>query len=198
MSRWTSAGSRLTSAAAQPARSALEAQAESWVADYFNVRHLLRTRDWVVALSPGAGEDLRIAALTHDIERREPGGPRLDPRLQAWDDPDYLQEHSRRSALLVGRWLADAGAPEAIAGSTCELIELHEIGGTPQADLLQAADSLSFLEVNRGRPRIWVEEGRCDVPQAQAKLDWTRDRIRVPAAEQVAAGLHAQASAELR
>jgi hypothetical protein len=198
MSRWTSAGSRLTSAAAQPARSALEAQAESWVADYFNVRHLLRTRDWVVALDPDAGEDLRIAALTHDIERREPGGPRLDPRLQAWDDRDYLQEHSRRSALFVGRWLADAGAPDALASSICELIELHEIGGTPQADLLQAADSLSFLEVNRGRPRIWVEEGRCDVPQAQAKLDWTRDRIRVPAAEQVAAGLHAQASAELR
>jgi hypothetical protein len=198
MSRWTSAGRRLTSAVAQSARSALEAKAESWVADYFNVRHLLRTRDWVVALDPDAGEDLRIAALTHDIERREPGGPRLDPRLKAWDDRDYLQEHSRRSALVVGRWLADAGAPESVAGSICELIELHETGGTPQADLLQAADSLSFLEVNGGRARSWVEEGRCDMAQAQAKLDWMRDRIQVPAAEQVAASLHAQVSSELR
>ena len=53
------------------------------------------------------------------------------------------------------------------------LIERHETGGDTAADLLQAADSLSFLEVNAGRARSWVEEGRCDLASGpgQARLD---------------------------
>jgi hypothetical protein len=168
----------------------LERAAELWIADYFQARHLLRTRDWVVQLDPGAGEAARIAALTHDIERRVPGGPRLDPRVQAWDDAAYLRAHSERSARLVGEWLA--GAP--IRAEVERLIARHEVGGDPAADLLQAADSLSFLEVNRERPRSWVEEGRCDVAGAQAKLDLMRDRIMVDAARPHAIRLHAAAS----
>ena len=54
----------------------VEQAAEAWIAGYFNARHLLRTRDWLVWLDPGASEAARVAALTHDIERRVPGGPR--------------------------------------------------------------------------------------------------------------------------
>jgi hypothetical protein len=177
--------------------SALERAAEAWVADYFNVRHLLRTRDWVVALAPEAGEELRVAALTHDIERRVPGGPKLDPRTQAWDDAGYLREHSERSARMVSEWLAAQSADASLRRAVAALIERHETGGDTAADVLQAADSLSFLEVNFARPRAWVEEGRCDLAQAQAKLDWTLERIRVPAARAWAGPLHAQATAAL-
>jgi len=171
----------------------LEQAAEAWIAGYFNERHLLRTRDWLLRLEPEAGDAARVAALTHDIERRVPGGPRLDPRVQAWDDAGYLREHSERSARLVGEWLGDVPVrPEVM-----RLIERHEIGGDPASDLLQAADSLSFLEVNAGRARAWVEEGRCDVAQAQAKLDWMRDRIRVDAARDQAERLHRRASQQL-
>jgi hypothetical protein len=179
------------------ARSELEAAAEAWVADYFNARHLLRTRDWVVVLDPTAGEALRIAALTHDIERREPGGPRLDPRTQAWDDADYLREHSERSATMVDRWLASCGAEEQLRKRVTDLILHHETGGTPAASRLQAADSLSFLEVNAGRARAWVEEGRCSLDQAQAKLDWMLERIRIPHARELARPLHQGAAAAL-
>ena len=79
----------------------LEQAAEAWIADHPAARHLKRTRDWVLELDPHAGAALRIAALTHDIERRVPGGPVLDPRTQDWDDPEYLRLHSERSAALV-------------------------------------------------------------------------------------------------
>jgi hypothetical protein len=175
----------------------LERAAEEWVADYFLARHLVRTRDWVVELDPDADIALRIAALTHDIERRVPGGPRFEPWRQTADAPGYLLAHSIRSAQIVGAWLAENGARAELRASVERLIVHHEIGGYPEADILQAADSLSFLEVNGHRPRVWVEEGRCDVASAQAKLDWMRDRITVAAARPFAARFHAAASAML-
>ena len=86
----------------------LERAAELWIADYVQARHLLRTRDWVVTLEPGAGEHLRDAALTHDIERRVPGSP--DPWQQDWGDPRYVLAHSARSARIVAAWLEEQGA----------------------------------------------------------------------------------------
>ena len=182
---------------AEPA-TALEGAAQRWIADYFNARHLVRTRDWLVALHPGAPEALRLAALTHDIERRVPDGPRLDPRRQAWDDADYLREHSDRSAAIVRAWLDEQGAPAATRDRVGALVATHETGGDDDADLVQAADSLSFLEVNAGRARAWIETGRCDADQAQAKLDWMLERIGVPAALAPARELHAAATAALR
>jgi uncharacterized protein DUF4202 len=177
---------------------ALEAAAQGWIEDYFNARHLVRTRDWLVALDPRASEALRIAALTHDIERRVPGGPRLDPRTQAWDDAEYLRAHAERSAGMVRAWLAEQGAPAATVDLVGALVARHETGGGAAGDLLQAADSLSFLEVNAGRALAWVETGRCDAEQAQAKVDWMRDRVGVPAARPAAGALHRIATAALR
>jgi hypothetical protein len=175
----------------------LERGAESWIDGYFNVRHLLRTRDWAVALDPSADEALRVAALTHDIERRVPGGPRLDPRRQSWDDAGYLGAHSGRSAEHVAAWLSERRADARLSERIEQLILRHETGGDPTSDVLQAADSLSFLEVNAHRPIAWVNEGRCSLAQAQAKLDWMRDRIAVDGARDPAAGLHRVASAAL-
>src|SRR4051794_20563547 len=103
----------------------------------------------------------------------------------------------RRSSVPGSRKWGTRG-PAHQRTSVERLIMHHEIGGFPEADLLQAADSLSFLEVNGPRPRVWVEEGRCDVATAQAKLDWMRDRIAVAAARPFAARFHAAASALLR
>jgi hypothetical protein len=175
----------------------LEAAAEDWIAGYFNARHLVRTRDWVLELDASASEALRVAALTHDIERRHPGGPRLDPRRQAWDDPTYLREHSARSAAIVDDWLAGRGAPAGLRAEVVELVRRHETGGDGDADTLQAADSLSFLEVNATRARAWIDEGRCTPAQARAKLDWMSERIGVPRARELAAPLLERAVAAL-
>jgi aromatic-L-amino-acid/L-tryptophan decarboxylase len=175
----------------------LERDAEAWIAEHPNARHLVRTRDWLVMLEPEAGEDLRLAALTHDVERQVPGGPRLDPRKQPWDDPDYLREHSDRSAALVADWLRVRGASPELCERVGDLVRAHEAGGWPEADLVQAADSLSFLEVNAARVRAWVGEGRCTPAKAREKLDWMRDRIALAPARERAERLHRQAVATL-
>jgi hypothetical protein len=155
----------------------LERRAEEWIAPYWNAEHLVRTRDWLLELDAGASEAARLAALTHDIERHFPGGPSVDPSAPP-DEPTYLREHSDRSARIVGEWLRDQGAEELVA-EVEELVRRHEIGGTPAADLVQAADSLSFLDVNRHVTPRWVREGRATPAQARAKLDWTLARMRV-------------------
>jgi glutamate/tyrosine decarboxylase-like PLP-dependent enzyme len=175
----------------------LERAAEAWIAEHSAARHLVRTRDWLLALEPEAGEHLRIAALTHDVERRVPGGPLLDPSTQSWHDRDYLGAHADRSAALVAAWLDTCGAPAELRERVGELVRAHETGGWPEADLLQAADSLSFLEVNVDRVRAWVADGRCNLAKAREKLDWMRDRISLDGARQLAEPLHEQAVAAL-
>jgi hypothetical protein len=152
----------------------LERAALEWIASYWNVEHLVRTRDWVVELDPDADLALRLAALTHDIERNFPGGPVPDPT-----DPDYARVHAERSAGIVGEWLASQGAAEELATAVARLVAAHETGGWPEADLLQAADSLSFLEINATRPAAWVRDGRCEPAEARARLREMNDRIAV-------------------
>src|SRR5262245_46491025 len=129
-----------------PDMGALEQRALAWIEPYQQAEHLRRTRDWLLELDPAASEALRIAALTHDIERLFPGGPVQDKTNAAWDDPAYNEAHAERSAAIVSDWLSEQGAPAALVAETARLIRIHEVGGTPEADLLQAADSVSFLE----------------------------------------------------
>ena len=156
-------------------------------------RHLKRTRDWVLKLDPTADEAMRIAALTHDVERRVPGGPTLDAQTRDWDDPEYLCLHSERSAAIVDEWLEQQGGTRELRERVCSLVRAHEIGGSPDADVVQAADSLSFLENNADRVIAWVDEGRCDREKARQKLDWMRDRISITGAINTAARLHEKA-----
>ena len=162
----------------------LERAALEWIAPYWNAEHLVRTRDWLLELDPGAGLALRLAALTHDIERHFPGGPAPDPA-----DPDYPRQHADRSALIVSGWLEREQAPHDLVADVIRLVAAHEVGGWPEADLLQAADSLSFLEVNVSRPAAWVREGRCDAETARQRLRAKHERIRVPAARAPAGAL---------
>ena len=73
----------------------------------------------------------------------------------------------------------------------------HETGGWPAADLLQAADSLSFLEVNSHRVIDWVAEDRCTVDDARDKLDHTRERISIDRARELGELLYGEAVAAL-
>jgi hypothetical protein len=174
----------------------LERKAERWIAPYWNAHHLLNTRDWLVRLEPAASDALRIAAVVHDCERMFPGGPAVDPRAPH-DDERYLREHSERSARYAAGWLREEGADETLVADVAELVRLHEVGGTDGADLVQAADSISFLDVNDGVVVGWVADGRATPEQARGKLDYMLDRIRVDRARELALPLHARALARL-
>jgi uncharacterized protein (DUF2267 family) len=172
--------------------------ARAWVAEVHpHAQHLLRTEDWLVELDPEAGQALRLAAVLHDIERAFPDPEEPWDSARDWDSPQYLRWHQDRCAEIAGRWLREQSAPEELVARVDALVRVHEEGGWREADLLQAADSLSFLEVNAWRARLWVEQGLFDLPRAQSKLDAMRDRIAIPEAAAAAAALHAAATAEL-
>ena len=152
----------------------LERAALEWIASYWNADHLVRTRDWVVELDPDAGLALRLAGLTHDIERNFPDGPTPD-----LSDPDYERVHAERSARIVREWLASQNAADELVAAVGRLVAAHEAGGWREADLLQAADSLAFLEVNATRPAAWVRDGRCTPADARARLRHMHERIAV-------------------
>jgi hypothetical protein len=164
----------------------LERMALEWIGPYWNAHHLVRTRDWLLELDPEAGEALRLAALTHDMERHYAGGPQNDLTKAPEETMDYRREHSERSAVIVGDWLRERGAPDELVAEVEELIRLHEVGGNPSADLVQAADSISFLETNVETTLRWVAEGRCDSGRAKDQHRWMYERIRLGRAKEIA------------
>lgn len=176
--------------------STVEAQANVWISGYDQAEHLRRARDWLVYLQPEAATELRIAALTHDIERMFPGGPQA---ASGWDDPFYLYPHMLRSAEFVSVWLANLGATAATVdiAKVRRLVGLHEVGGRDGADELQAADSLSFLETLTSLACHWVRTGSYSRHQAADKLHYMAGRVRLRAASQHAEQLLQWALAQL-
>jgi hypothetical protein len=168
-------------------------RAERWIEPYWNAEHLRRTADWMLVVEPDASETLQLAALTHDMERHFPGGPVQNLTMPPERDMEYWREHSERSARIVGEWLRGEGAPETTIAEVERLVQLHEVGGDHDADVLQAADSLSFLEVNVDVPYAWARRGDCTLERARAQHAWMFERIKVPSARMLAGPLYEEA-----
>jgi hypothetical protein len=175
----------------------LEDRAERWIEEIHpHARHLVRARDWVLAIAPDAGQGLRIAAVLHDVERAfpDPSSP-WDPAAD-WNDPGYLRWHQDRCAEHAVAWLVEQGAPPGLVGEVERLILVHEEGGWHDADVLQAADSLSFLETLTPITLAWVRRG-IDPEHARAKLQFMADRITIQSARAEAEPLLLRALQEL-
>jgi hypothetical protein len=170
----------------------LERAAQTWIAPYRDAHHLRRTRDWALRLEPDASLAVRLASLTHDMERHFDGGPTMDPAAMEPDNMGYLQAHTERSSAIVASWLQEQGASRELVTIVADLVRNHELGGSPGADLVQAADSLSFLETKRGVMVGWLVDGRCDLARAERQPIWTAERIRPPPARPLAEPLLAQ------
>lgn len=179
---------------AEAALSPLEDAATDWLDGFYQLEHLLCTRAWVMRLAADATPELKFAALVHDAERFFPGGPPSTPET-SFDDPDYLFAHSIRSADFVEAWLREKAPPQndSFVRRVRQLVLRHEIGGDREADVLQAADSLSFLETYDWLVVEWVRTGRCTIERAREKLDWMVERMRPPEAMGPALALYAHA-----
>jgi hypothetical protein len=177
--------------------SALVEKARRWVVDNYpyNREHLLRALEWLDRLAPNAREAVRLAALTHDMERAFPGPD--SPVLTSLDDPVYERLHSERSARIVRDWMCGHGADEALVRDVEELILAHEIGGSHDADLVQAADRLSFLETNIDLFLGFVQSGRFSIDDVRTKFEHSFHRIQVPDAKAIALPLYEKADARL-
>jgi hypothetical protein len=146
-------------------------RARAWVEQVHpHARHLLRAEDWLVALEPGAGEGLRLAAVLHDIERAFPDPGSTWDSANDWDSPAYNRWHQDRCADTAADWLRRQGAASPLVAEVEALIRVHEVGGWREADLLQAADSLSFLETMVPLVVEWVESGRAPRERAEGKV----------------------------
>jgi hypothetical protein len=157
----------------------LREAAFGWLEPYYDRTHLTRAADWMLVLAPDAPEHLVLAALMHDLERSVPGGPVLDKANMAWDDLAYNTAHTHRSAEVVSGWLRDHGAPAAFVDGVQQPIREHEFGGSPEGDLMQAADSISFLETNGDLVSTWAVRGECSAEKSEEKLRWMYERIRL-------------------
>ena len=177
--------------------SELVERAEAWIALFRDAHHLRRTRDWLLEIEPEASEALVLAALTHDMERHFPGGPIVDPGRKPPEDPEYNRAHQERSAQIVGDWLREQGAPEELASHVAHLIARHELGGDAEQDLVQAADSLSFLETKTDLLIGWLREGRCGPERALAQPRWMLERMRLEPARPLAQPLYERAVAQV-
>lgn len=165
----------------------LVAAADDWVREVHpHVQHMRRTLDWLLVLDPEAGIALQVAALTHDIERAFPAEDDAPPVHDDPASPEYNGWHQERSARMAVEWLAAQGAPAELADEVRSLIGVHEYGGWHDADTLQAADSLSFLEVQVDGFAARVADGRLSREAAERKLRFMHDRVTVPRARELA------------
>lgn len=169
-----------------------------WVRPFYDAVHLFHAGRWLLTLEPAASESLLVAAVTHDMERHFPGGTQPDKAAGAWDDREYNLNHCRRSADIVGNWLRAEGVPEAFVRDVEAPILEHEFGGSSTGDLLQAADSLSFLEVQGRLVSTWVIEGQTTLEKALLKLDWMYERIKLEQARSLALAHYERALAAVR
>jgi hypothetical protein len=154
--------------------------ARGWVIDRYpyNRHHLLKALEWLDRVAPGSPEAVRLATLTHDMERAFPGPDQ--PVIKTLSDPEYERVHSLRSARIVGAWLREQHAKEALVEHVEALIVAHEFGGWPEADLVQAADSLSFLETNIDLFLGFVRSGKHPAHEVRKKFNSMFGRIQVP------------------
>lgn len=184
---------------ADPTFTHLELEATKWLDGFYQLEHLFNTRYWVIELTNGAAsEALKLAAITHDAERFFPGGPSGTPDA-GFDDPDYLFAHSIRSADFIEKWLREQGPEggEPFIRQVRRLVLRHEIGGGDEADILSAADGLSFLDIFDWLAVDWVRKGIFTPDGAREKLRWSIERIRPPRAIQLALPLYERAIATL-
>ena len=152
--------------------------AQAWVAEVHpHARHLERTLDWLLELDPDASEAARIAAATHDIERAYPDEEAGWDSARDWDSPAYNRWHQDRCADIVAAGLRERGADEDLTREVAGLVRVHEQGGWHEADLVQAADSLSFLETMVPPVAGWVQAGRAPRERAIGKLRHSVERI---------------------
>ncbi len=175
----------------------------TWVKENYgkHAEHLLKAEEWLRRIDPNASQAMILATLTHDMERAFPGpdSPKQDPS-RGPDDPLYNQAHSERSARIVSEFLREHHASETLVEDVARLIRVHEIGGWPEADWVQAADSLSFLEVNVDffLNRIGASQDGWTLNTVRAKFDWMYHRIKIPEARALAAPLYKIALQKLR
>ncbi len=117
--------------------------------------HAENVLEWVCRLAGSPDEAMMIAALAHDIERAD---EKTKIRRSDFDDYDeFKAAHAENSARILEKILGKCRVEPGVVSKACTLVRMHETGGSPEADILKNADSISFFEVNL--PYYFKREG---------------------------------------
>jgi NAD(P)H-hydrate repair Nnr-like enzyme with NAD(P)H-hydrate dehydratase domain len=153
--------------------------------------HLVKTLEWVRKLDPQAGEELLIAAISHDIERA------LNPAakdMKVYRTGEARKEHQAEGGRIMKEYLIGEGYDPAKAERVRDLISCHEDGGDAEQDLLKDADSLSWLEVSAPKH---IDRRRFSREELVNKVAYMFDRISSPHAKESARPFYDQAESLL-
>jgi hypothetical protein len=153
-------------------------------------QHLVRTLGWLDELAPGGRPAMRIAALLHDIERAFPDADSPFVSGRDWALEYYVDYHQGRCARLLTGWLIEHGAELSLIPDAVALVAVHERGGWPDANLIQAVDSLSFIETLGPLVRQWIADGTTSRESGLEKMSSMWERIQVPAAREAGRELY--------
>ncbi len=162
--------------------------------------HLDRAADWVRGIDPAADLNVVLAAQLHDIDRAflDPYYPSHPPSGYSPEEyEEYSTGHSRRSARIACRFLRrELKLPEEQLVDILYLIQAHETGGNYRQSLVQAADSLSFLETRVGFFIEMISDQRTS-QEVQDKIDLMYQRIQIKEARELALPLYEEAKLKL-
>ncbi|VVB99536.1 Uncharacterised protein [uncultured archaeon] len=102
---------------------------------------------WLIKLSPGCGDAMKIAAFGHDIERAVTGI--TEKGLDGFSGyEEFKREHAKRSAGILSQMMEKHGFSHEEISRMANAVERHESGGNDDSNLLMEADSLAFMEYN--------------------------------------------------
>ena len=113
----------------------------------FELTHARLVLKWVCKLKPDADEALKIAALSHDIDRAITGITERDLKDFSKIN-EFKIEHSIRSAKIIEEILTKHEYSKEIIKKVKHLVENHEFGGDAETDILTDADSLAYFDYN--------------------------------------------------
>lgn len=160
---------------------------KKWLEQITKPRHMVhfeRTVFWTKSLKPDADEAMLIAALAHDVERmfRDKKTKHAKKNIR---EPEYLKEHQEVGAQIVGKFLKENGANDAMIERVKALIAKHEEGGTDDQNVIMDADSISFFENNVDHfvnDLMEVYGGK----RTRDKLTWMYNRMSSDRAKEIA------------
>jgi hypothetical protein len=102
---------------------------------------------WLLKLKPDADEALKIAAISHDIDRAITKITEKD--LEDYSKIDeFKKQHALRSARFISEILKKHDYSNDFIEKVKHLVENHEIGGDMETNFLTDADSLAYFEYN--------------------------------------------------
>jgi len=137
----------------------------------FELIHARLVLKWVCELKPDADEALKIAALSHDIDRAITGITEKDLKDFSQLD-EFKKEHSLRSAKFICDILSKHDYPIVIIEKVKHLVENHEFGGDMETSILTDADSLAYFDYNV--PSYLKRNGE---ERAKEKIKFMYDRL---------------------